>query len=160
VNPQHASIDNLIDRTREIWEPRLGHELTCEDARRIATNLTGFFSVLAEWSRANIPSPANDAKSPSPPTKRRRGMTVETLAETLGAQKVGPCGITRCLVHNDRGPSLSTALLRAGNVADSLLNIDPSNGGNERELRPRAQARSSVQLSPATGRRLRSEGSK
>jgi hypothetical protein len=26
--------------------------LSCEDARQIAENLTGFFSVLAEWSRA------------------------------------------------------------------------------------------------------------
>jgi hypothetical protein len=52
--------NNLIDRTRRVWQPRLGRDLSCEDARQIAENLTGFFSVLAEWSRAEKPSPAND----------------------------------------------------------------------------------------------------
>ena len=60
----HAANDNLkvelIERTREVWQPRLGRDLSPEDARQIAANVTGFFSVLAEWSRAEMPSPAND----------------------------------------------------------------------------------------------------
>jgi hypothetical protein len=64
VKPSHASNDNLKDeligRTREVWQPRLGRDLSREDARQIAANITGFFSVLAEWSRAEIASPAND----------------------------------------------------------------------------------------------------
>jgi hypothetical protein len=64
VKPSHAANDNLKDelirRTREVWQPRLGRDLTREDARQIAANITGFFSVLAEWSRAEITSPAND----------------------------------------------------------------------------------------------------
>ena len=60
----HAANDNLknelIGRTREVWQPRLGRDLSPEDARQIAANVTGFFSVLAEWSRAEMPSPAND----------------------------------------------------------------------------------------------------
>ena len=39
-------------------------DLSREDARQIAENLTGFFSVLAEWSRAELRSPANDASAP------------------------------------------------------------------------------------------------
>jgi hypothetical protein len=35
----------------EIWRPRLGRDLSREDARQIAENITGFFDVLAEWSR-------------------------------------------------------------------------------------------------------------
>ena len=66
VNPSHAANDNLIDRTRQIWQPRLRRDLSREDARQIAANVTGFFSVLAEWSRAEMPSPANDTG------KRRR----------------------------------------------------------------------------------------
>jgi hypothetical protein len=31
-----------------------------EDARQMSENITGFFSVLAEWSRAELPAPAND----------------------------------------------------------------------------------------------------
>jgi len=52
VNPSHAANDNLIDRTRQIWQPRLRRDLSREDARQIAANVTGFFSVLAEWSRS------------------------------------------------------------------------------------------------------------
>lgn len=46
--------DDLIRRTREVWQPRLGRALSREDARQIAANVTGFFSVLAEWSRAEL----------------------------------------------------------------------------------------------------------
>ena len=52
--------DNLIDRTRQVWQPRIGRDLSREDARQIAENITGFFALLAEWSRAEMPSPAND----------------------------------------------------------------------------------------------------
>jgi hypothetical protein len=60
VKPSHAANDNLIDRTRQVWRARLGRDLSREDARQIAANVTGFFSVLAEWSRAERPVPAND----------------------------------------------------------------------------------------------------
>ena len=56
--------DELIGRAREVWQPRLGRDLSPEDARQIAENVTGFFSVLAEWSRAEMPMPANDAGKP------------------------------------------------------------------------------------------------
>jgi hypothetical protein len=68
VKTSHAANDNLKDeligRTREVWQPRLGRDLSPEDARRLAANVTGFFSVLAEWSRAEMPTPANDAGNP------------------------------------------------------------------------------------------------
>ncbi len=56
----HAN-DNLIDRTREVWQPRIGRNLTDEDARQISENVTGFFTILAEWSRVAMPTPGNDA---------------------------------------------------------------------------------------------------
>ena len=52
--------DELIGRTREVWQPRLGRDLTRDEAKQIAAGVTGFFAVLAEWSRADIPDPAND----------------------------------------------------------------------------------------------------
>ena len=55
----HAAHDNLIDRTRRVWEPRIGRDLTNDDARQIANNLTGFFSI-------EMPTPANDAGKPGP----------------------------------------------------------------------------------------------
>jgi hypothetical protein len=42
--------DEQIAHTREIWRPRVGRDLSREDASRIA--VTGFFCILAEWSRA------------------------------------------------------------------------------------------------------------
>ena len=65
VKPSHAANDNLIDRTRQVWQPRLRRDLSREDARQIAENVTGFFALLAEWSRAEMPSPANDTGKPA-----------------------------------------------------------------------------------------------
>ena len=65
MKPSHTANDNLIDRTRQVWQPRLGRDLNREDARQIAENVTGFFTLLAEWSRAQMPAPANDTVKPS-----------------------------------------------------------------------------------------------
>jgi hypothetical protein len=65
MKPSHPANDNLIDRTREVWKPRLGRDLSREDARQIAENITSFFAILAEWSRAEIPVPVNDTAEPS-----------------------------------------------------------------------------------------------
>jgi hypothetical protein len=64
MNPSHAANDNLIDRTRHVWQSRIRRDLTDEDARQISENVTGFFAILAEWSQAGIPSPANDTEKP------------------------------------------------------------------------------------------------
>jgi len=69
VKPSHAANNNLKDdlirRTRQVWQPRFGRDLSREDARQIAENATGFFSVLAEWSRAEMRSSANDTTKPA-----------------------------------------------------------------------------------------------
>jgi len=51
VKQLSTATDNLTDRTIALWQPRLG-QLTPEDARQIVENVTGFFSILREWSRA------------------------------------------------------------------------------------------------------------
>jgi hypothetical protein len=53
-----------IARARQIWQPRIGRDLSDEDARQIAENVIGFFAVLAEWSHAERRA-ANDNESPS-----------------------------------------------------------------------------------------------
>jgi hypothetical protein len=65
VKPSHPANDNLVDRTRQVWKARLGRNLSREEARQIAENVTGFFAILAEWLRAELPVPANDAAKPS-----------------------------------------------------------------------------------------------
>ena len=54
-----------IARSRQVWQPRIGRDLTDEDARQIIHNVTGFFGVLAEWSRAARLAAANDAAAPA-----------------------------------------------------------------------------------------------
>jgi hypothetical protein len=61
----HPASDNLIDRTRKVWKPRFRRDLSRADARQIAENATGFFTILAEWSHAEVPVPANDPTKPS-----------------------------------------------------------------------------------------------
>jgi hypothetical protein len=57
-----------IARTRQVWQPRIRRDLTDEDARQIMHNVTGFFGVLAEWSRAAERLAAdNDAVAPAKP---------------------------------------------------------------------------------------------
>jgi len=65
VKPLHAANDNLINRTHEVWKPRFGRDLSCEDARQIVENVTGFFTILMEWSRVEMPNPANDRAKPA-----------------------------------------------------------------------------------------------
>jgi hypothetical protein len=60
MKPSPAANDNLIERTRRFWTPRLGRDLSREDARQVAENVTGFFAILAEWSRVEPLASAND----------------------------------------------------------------------------------------------------
>ena len=57
--------DHLIQRTQQVWQPRLGRDLSREDARQIAANVAGFFSVLAKWSHVEMSTPANDPGTPT-----------------------------------------------------------------------------------------------
>lgn len=65
MKPSRAVNDNLIERTRNLWQPRLGCDLSGEDARQIAENVTRFFELLAEWSQAEMLSTANDRGAPT-----------------------------------------------------------------------------------------------
>jgi len=40
---------NLIGNTLGIWQPRVNGVLSEEEARKIAENTVGFFTVLLEW---------------------------------------------------------------------------------------------------------------
>lgn len=54
------SYDDPIDRTRKVWRPRLGRDLSDNETKQIAENVAGFFGILVEWSRTDQPEPAND----------------------------------------------------------------------------------------------------
>ena len=93
-----------IARSRQVWQPRIGRDLTDEDARQIMHNVTGFFGVLAEWSRAERLAAANDAAAPAKPNEARCAMTAETIARALGGRRAGATWMARCPVHEDRRP--------------------------------------------------------
>ena len=70
--PEGAARDYL-ETTRAFWQRHTDRELAREDAREMAHNLLGFFSVLREWTiherrRARCP-----ATPPQLPTPRKRG---------------------------------------------------------------------------------------
>lgn len=46
------SPDDQIGPALTFWQPRSSRALKPEDGREILDNLKGFFSVLAEWQRA------------------------------------------------------------------------------------------------------------
>jgi len=40
---------NLIRNTLGVWQPRINGVLSDEEARKIAENTVGFFTLLLEW---------------------------------------------------------------------------------------------------------------
>lgn len=51
----------LIARTKELWQPRTAHNLSDEEAREIAENVTGFFKLLREWEASENERTAREA---------------------------------------------------------------------------------------------------
>ena len=51
----------LIARTKETWQPRAGRNLSDEDAREIAENVTGFFRLLLEWEASEKQQTSREA---------------------------------------------------------------------------------------------------
>jgi hypothetical protein len=67
MKPAHSANHNLIDRTRQVWTSRLGRDLSREDARQMAENVTGFFAILAKWSQAEQLAAASDNRALTKP---------------------------------------------------------------------------------------------
>jgi hypothetical protein len=61
VKPSRTANDSFLGRTRKVWQPRLGRDLSYEDARQVAENVTGFFSVLTKWSHSELAVLKNDS---------------------------------------------------------------------------------------------------
>jgi hypothetical protein len=57
--------DNLINQTIGLWQSRYRRNLSRDDARQIVENVTGFFLILNEWSRAETVAIANDNRERS-----------------------------------------------------------------------------------------------
>jgi len=69
--------------TLEFWQPYTSQQLTYEDARLIAENITGFFQILLEWNRAESHStnqkldPAvAESSNPDKQTKRLQSPSI------------------------------------------------------------------------------------
>ena len=73
VKPSKSANDDLIDRTIELWQPRLRRDLSREDARQIVENVSSFFGILAEWSRAEDAGPDEQRGRTDRDLRQRRG---------------------------------------------------------------------------------------
>lgn len=61
--------EDILDKTIAFWQPRTSRRLSREDARQMIENVSGFFSVLAEWEakdRAAQSTPAGDPHAADP----------------------------------------------------------------------------------------------
>ena len=70
--------------------------LSNEDAREITENLTGFFTILAQWSRQEGRDRADATASGG---RGGRRMNTETLASALGARRSGSHWMAPCPTH-------------------------------------------------------------
>ena len=42
---------DMLNHTIALWSERIGQDCSQEDAREMVANVSGFFTVLAEWER-------------------------------------------------------------------------------------------------------------
>ena len=56
MDSTRSTLASAADRTLSLWRPRYQRQLTEEDGRQILRNATGFFAVLAQWSKAEKPA--------------------------------------------------------------------------------------------------------
>jgi hypothetical protein len=65
---------DYLETTRTFWQPYAERELTREDAREMAHNLIGFFTVLREWTRRERErARCGVVERASLPPRRKRG---------------------------------------------------------------------------------------
>lgn len=48
-------LDDFADDTAKFWQPHMRRQVSREDARQIAENVSGFFRVLLDWDAAEQP---------------------------------------------------------------------------------------------------------
>ena len=66
MKPSLAANDNFIERTRRLWRFALGtRSPPARMPGRLRKMSGGLFGVLVEWSRAEMPVPANDTGKPT-----------------------------------------------------------------------------------------------
>ena len=92
VKPSHAANDNLIDRTRQVWHPRLGRDLSREPARQIAENATASSPSSPNGRAPRCPFRRTARRSLPPRMPARCAMKAETIATALGGRKAASAG--------------------------------------------------------------------
>ncbi|SRR5216683_2818461 len=61
-----AAGGDFLGQTIAVWQPYADRPLTREDAREIAHNVVGFFSILREWAEEERRAAALAESSPPP----------------------------------------------------------------------------------------------
>ena len=73
---------DYLEKTRAFWQPYAERELTREDAREMARNLIGFFTVLREWTRRERERARCGVVETASSTPRRKRGSPRTRAAT------------------------------------------------------------------------------
>lgn len=98
----HEPTDDFLHKTRTFWQSRTDRQLTTEDARQMAENVSGFLQTLIRWhrndhdergaagSQGNVNSAGtsptrNGRGQKKPPRKRQSAGPGEPLAPVLVA---------------------------------------------------------------------------
>jgi hypothetical protein len=63
VNAVKRQIQDIFNQTIAFWSERTGQEFSQEDAREMVANVSGFFTVLAEWQRRTKEDEGSDRLS-------------------------------------------------------------------------------------------------
>ena len=77
---------DYLETTRAFWQPHAERELNREDAREMAHNLIGFFTVLREWTlreRERATRGVVETGSTPAPRKRRRPRSCATAKDKM-----------------------------------------------------------------------------
>jgi hypothetical protein len=63
VNAVKRLTQDILNQTIAFWSERTGQEFSHEDAREMVANVSGFFTVLAEWQRRTTEDEGSDRLS-------------------------------------------------------------------------------------------------
>jgi hypothetical protein len=108
-------LDNFTDDTVKFWQSFMRREVSREDARQIAENVSGFFRVLVDWDATEQRQPTQASGLPSGVAAVHPGPVQITSKELPKA-----CASSK-LVRNRR----ASALEDEGEVAGEATETHP-----------------------------------
>ena len=80
----HEPTDDFLDKTRTFWQARTDRQLTAEDARQIAANVSGFLHTLLRWNNSTGECTVAVREGGSRKRQKRKQIGVVSTASDAG----------------------------------------------------------------------------